>query len=111
MGAAPEGTPWDVYREIHKAMRFALASVTTMAVATEAAHADEVERLVAEWRDVKLVLLGHHGHEDDFCDVHVRAYASPLREQLEGAHGEAEAAIELRDAQTVDLLATPADQR
>ena len=73
MGAAPEGTPWDVYREIHKAMRFALASVTTMAGATEAAHPDEVERLVAEWRDVKLVLLGHHGHQDDFCDVHVQA--------------------------------------
>jgi hypothetical protein len=111
MGAAPEGTPWDVYREIHKAMRFALASVTTMAGATEAAHPDEVERLVAEWRDVKLVLLGHHGHEDDFCDVHVQAHAPQLRERLEAAHVEADAAIEALDAQAEALLTTPADQR
>lgn len=104
MSAAPAGTPWDVYREIHKAMRFALASVTTMAGATEAAHPDEVQRLVDEWRDVKLVLLGHHGHEDDFCDHLVQAHAPALREELESAHVVADAAIERLDAQATALL-------
>ena len=111
MGAAPEGTPWDVYREIHKAMRFALASVTTMAGATEASRPDDVQRLVAEWRDVQLVLLGHHGHEDDFCDVHVAAHASHLRDQLEAAHVEADAAIAALDAQAEALLTCPDDDR
>lgn len=111
MGAAPEGTPWDVYREIHKAMRFALATVTTMSGATEAARPAEVQRLVDEWRDVKLVLLGHHGHEDDFCDHLVQQHAPALRDQLEAAHREADAAIEALDAQATALLTCADDER
>ncbi len=41
----------------------------------------------------------------------MRAYAPELREQLEGAHVEADAAIEALDAQAEALLATPSDQR
>lgn len=86
MSATPAGVPWDVYREIHKAMRFALFGVTTMAGSTEALDDMAIAALVNEWADVRMVLDGHHHHEDAFCDHLVQQHAPVLREQLEAAH-------------------------
>lgn len=101
--AATDTTPWDVYREIHKAMRFALFGVTTLAGNTD--HADDagVANLLAEWSDVKLVLAGHHGHEDEFCDHLIAAHAPDLRDELEAAHRASDATIEDLDAQAAAI--------
>ena len=93
MGATPAGVPWDVYREIHKAMRFALFGLTTMAGSTDADDDAAMARLVAEWGDVKMVLDGHHAHEDEFCDHLVAAHAGHLRDALEAAHDRADSAM------------------
>ena len=82
-----------MYREIHKAMRFALFGVTTLAGATDAADDEAVRHLVDEWGDVRFVLLGHHSHEDDFCDALIKQHAPGLREELEAAHEVADATI------------------
>ncbi len=61
--------PWDVYREIHKAMRLALFGVTARRAAPTpptTVRCDPAARRVA--RRASFVLLGHHGHEDEFCD-------------------------------------------
>ncbi|MGE3328601.1 MAG: hemerythrin domain-containing protein [Acidimicrobiia bacterium] len=89
-----ESAPWDVYREIHKAMRFALSGVTTMAGATDAGNDDQLQRLLGEWSDVSFVLAGHHGHEDEFCDPLVERHTPGLRAELEAAHRWSEDAIE-----------------
>ncbi len=43
---------WDLYREIHKALRFAVAGVTTRAGRADAGDERSVRTLLAEWDDV-----------------------------------------------------------
>jgi hypothetical protein len=81
-----EEPQWDLYREIHKALRFALFGVTVMAGATDPADQSSLDRLTREWADVSLVLAGHHSHEDRFCDPLIKIHAADLREELEHAH-------------------------
>lgn len=78
--------PWDLYREMHKAMRHALFGVTTLAGQTDARDAVGLQRLRDEWNQVAFVLAGHHEHEDRWCDPLVRQHAPWLRDELETAH-------------------------
>ena len=78
--------PWDLYREVHKGMRLAVASVTTQAGSADAGDERSVRTLLHEWRDVSFVLRGHHDHEDEFCDPLVRRHAPQLRDELEEGH-------------------------
>jgi Hemerythrin HHE cation binding domain len=77
---------WDLYREIHKALRFALFGVTVIAGATDPADQSSLDRLTREWADVSMVLEGHHSHEDRFCDPLIEVHAADLRDELELAH-------------------------
>jgi hypothetical protein len=81
-----EDPQWDLYREIHKALRFALFGVTVMAGATDPTDEFSLDRLAREWADVNMVLEGHHSHEDRFCDPLIKLHAADLREELERAH-------------------------
>jgi hypothetical protein len=88
-----EEPQWDLYREIHKAVRFALFGVTVMAGTTDPADRFSVNRLAGEWADVSMVLEGHHSHEDRFCDPLIKVHAAGLREELELAHRASNVAI------------------
>ena len=81
-----EEPPWDLYREIHKALRFALFGVTVMAGAANPTDQASVDQLAQEWLRVATVLNGHHAHEDRFCDPLIRRHAPDLRDELENAH-------------------------
>ncbi len=85
--------PWDLYREIHKATRYARFGVTTLAGQTDAADASAIRHLRDEWQRAAFVLAGHHKHEDRFCDPLVARYAPWLRDEIEAAHRRSEAAI------------------
>ncbi len=85
--------PWDLYREIHKAMRHALFGVTSLAGQTDAADAHAVRGLREEWQRVAFVLAGHHEHEDRFCDPLIVRHAPWLREEIEAAHARCDAVI------------------
>jgi hemerythrin-like domain-containing protein len=88
-----ETPQWDLYREIHKALRFALFEVTVMAGATDPTDQSSLDRLTREWADVRMVLEGHHSHEDRFCDPLIQVHAADLREELELAHQATNVAI------------------
>ncbi len=88
-----EDQRWDLYREIHKALRFALFGVTVMVGTTDPADQASLDRLTREWADVSMVLEGHHSHEDRFCDPLIQAHAAHLREELELAHQASHVAI------------------
>jgi hypothetical protein len=104
--------PWDLYREIHKAMRFALAGITTRAGCADAGDEQSVRTLLEEWRDVAFVLDGHHAHEDEFCDPLIRRYASDLRDDLEQAHHRADQQLaSLHVAAEGIRQATPTDRQ
>lgn len=96
--------PWDLYREIHKAMRYALFGVTTLAGQADASDTAALRRLRDEWRQVAFVLRGHHEHEQRWCDPLIRRHAPALRDALEAAHRHADAAIEhlQRSAERLD---------
>ena len=99
MGPRITSASWDVYREIHKAIRYALFGVTIRAGATDAANDAAVRSLLAAWDDVRSVLVGHHAHEDEFCDPLIEQHAPQLRAELEEAH-------ELSDGVIARLQAT-----
>jgi hypothetical protein len=104
---AEAASPWDLYREIHKAMRLALFGVTTRAGATAPSDDDSrLQALLDEWRDVRFVLEGHHQHEDRFCDPLIRDHAPQLRDALEAAHRESDAAIARIEALAAALPAS-----
>lgn len=111
MGASEPDVAWDVYREIHKAMRFALFGVTELAGRTHAADDDAVRRVVDEWRDVAFVLRGHHDHEDDFCDPLIVQHAPEFRDELEAAHVVADERLAALDARVAELAGAPAAGR
>lgn len=92
-GSDPPGAPWDLYREIHKAMRHALLGVTTLAGQTDADDAQALRRLVDEWRQVAFVLEGHHQHEARFCEPLIRRHAPALQREIEAAHHRSEATM------------------
>ena len=109
MGAPATG--WDLYREIHKALRFAAAGVTTLAGNADAGDEHAVRALLDEWDDVALVLHGHHAHEDQFCDPLIRRHAPHLRDELEAAHHEADRQLaSLQAAADGIRLAPPSDR-
>jgi hypothetical protein len=110
--AATATQSWDIYREIHKAMRFALAGLTTMAGATDAEDDPALAALLAEWADVRMVLEGHHHHEDEFCDALIVAHAPHLRDELEAAHRASDRSIAALAAHAEALAGTaPGDER
>jgi Hemerythrin HHE cation binding domain len=81
-----EELPWDLYREIHKALRFALFGVTVMAGAADPSDRASLDQLAQEWVRVATVLNGHHDHEDKFCDPLIQHHAPDLRDELEDGH-------------------------
>lgn len=110
MSASPTAA-WDVYREIHKAMRHALFGVTFLAGSADPADDAAVAGVVDEWRRVRFVLDGHHGHEDEFCDALVAKHAASLRDELEAGHREADAGLDALDRTAASLAARSADER
>jgi hypothetical protein len=111
VGTTETAARWDVYREIHKAMRFGLFGVTTMAGNTDASDDAALRRLLDEWRAVTFILAGHHAHEDDFCDALVQKHAPDLREELEIAHRKSDAAIEALQQLASRLESAPPTER
>jgi len=112
LGATDPAAAWDVYREIHKAMRYALFGVTSMAGRTDAADDAGRGALLEEWRDVAFVLEGHHHHEDQFCDPLIARHAPGLRDELEAEHRLADAGIaRLRRAAAVLAASGPGAER
>lgn len=104
-------TGWDLYREIHKAMRFAVAGMTTQAGRADAGDEHTVRTLLDEWDDVAFVLHGHHAHEDEFCDPLIRRHADDVRDELERAHHEADRQLaSLQAAADGIRIATPAER-
>ncbi|MGE0311361.1 MAG: hemerythrin domain-containing protein [Lautropia sp.] len=102
---------WDLYRVIHKAMRFALCGVTTLAGSTDAADDGAVGRLVDEWRDVRRVLAGHHRNEDRFCDPLIAIHAPDLVASLAAEHALVDAQLARLDLQVIAMTAMPSTAR
>ena len=111
MGGTTATVRWDLYREIHKAMRHALFGVTRLAGVADPGDEASTRRLLDEWREVRFVLVGHHEHEDEHCDPLVRRHAPELRDELEAGHDAAAAGLARIDASTHRIERAGAPER
>jgi hypothetical protein len=110
MAAQHAEQDWDLYREIHKAMRLALFTVTTRAGSADADDPTAIDALLAEWADVTMMLEGHQHHEDGHCDALVIEHAPELRDELEAAHRTSDRALAELHRTATELRAATADQ-
>lgn len=111
MGATEGQAAWDLYREIHKGLRYALFGVTAQAGRTDAADDAGVAALVEEWTTVRFLLDGHHAHEDTYVDALVQAHAAELRDELEAGHRTSDDGLAALSAAAEALAAAPAADR
>ena len=95
VSAAPDHAETDVahdlYREIHKGIRYALFHTTMHAGRLDVADADDVEDLLCRCTDLVELLHLHHHHEDRFVqpllDVHAPALAAAVGAQHDAIEG------------------------
>lgn len=111
MGATDGQMAWDLYREIHKGLRYALFGVTAQAGRTDAGDDAGVAALVEEWGTVRFLLDGHHAHEDTYVDALVQAHAADLSDELEAGHRTSDEAIAALTAAAGALAVAPAADR
>ena len=111
MGSEAMSSGWDLYREIHKAMRLALFGVITQAGRIDGADDAAVAALVDEWATVEFLLRTHHVHEDEFCDELVRVHAPQLCDELEAGHRQADADLDRLHQAASSLSGVDASER
>jgi len=75
--AALDAVKYDMYRNIHKGIRYVLGGVTTSAGRVDPGDDTAVEALGAQWHDIVRLLVGHAEHENEFIgpllDIHAPA--------------------------------------
>jgi hypothetical protein len=82
--------PFDLYREVHKGLRFALFDLTVAAGRTPCATPAGRDDVVRRTRRVIALLHAHHHHEDDFIRDLLGLHAPKLAPMIEEGHLETE---------------------
>ena len=94
---AETGVAHDLYREIHKGIRYALFHTTMHAGRLDAGDADDVENLLCRCTDLVELLHLHHHHEDGFVQPLLDAHAPALAAAVGSQHDAIESGLtELR---------------
>jgi len=101
----------DLYREIHKAIRYVMFH-TTMNVGTlDVTDVDAVVDVAAQCTELIDLLEGHHHHEDDFIQALIELHAPDLAIVVESQHLTVEAGMcGLRELVAALIEASPADR-
>src|SRR5579884_2203236 len=91
--------PFNLYRDVHKGLRYALFELVTAVGSTDCADPQARGAAVDRVHAVIRLLTEHHDHEDSFLQPIIRANAPALAAALEEGHAEVEhdlVEIELR---------------
>lgn len=80
------GVAHDLYREIHKGIRYALFHTAMHAGRLDTGDADDVEHLLERCTDLAELLHLHHHHEDEFIQPVLTAHAPGLAATVEAQH-------------------------
>jgi len=101
----------DLYREIHKAIRYVMFRTTMNAGTLDVTDLDAVVDLARQCHELIELLELHHHHEDGFVQALVETHAPDLAIVVETQHLTVEAGIAgLRDLVTALIDASPADR-
>ncbi|MEO5839089.1 MAG: hemerythrin domain-containing protein [Acidimicrobiales bacterium] len=89
--AGLETVTLDLYRDIHKGIRYELFGVTLAAGQVDPGDRDAVAAVAARWRNLVGLLITHAEHEDGFVQSVIELHAPALAEVIAAAHPELEA--------------------
>jgi hypothetical protein len=84
--AALETVTFDIYRNIHKGIRYGLFSTTVAAGQVDPHDEVAVKDLAARWTDLVSVLIAHAEHEDDFVLPTIASLSPEYAAEIEEAH-------------------------
>ena len=102
----------DLYREVHKAIRFAMFHATMNVGSLDVADPDAVADVAQQCAELIELLELHHHHEDDFVQALVELHAPDLAVVVETQHLTVEDGMAtLRVLVSALVDATPADRQ
>ncbi len=93
LAAVELGLAHDLYREIHKGIRFAMFHTTLHAGRVDVGDADDVEHLLERCTDLVELLDLHHHHEDAFVQPLVLAHAPDLALVVDAQHADVDGGL------------------
>ena len=102
----------DLYREVHKAIRFAMFHTTMNVGSLDVTDLEAVADVAQQCAELVELLELHHHHEDDFVQVLVELHAPDLAVMVETQHLTVEdgmATLRVLVAALID--ASPADRQ
>jgi hypothetical protein len=85
------GIPFDLYREVHKGLRYALFQVTVATGSADCADGDVRQDVVDGVHRMIALLHAHHQHEDTFLRPVIQAQDPHLAAMTDAEHDEIEA--------------------
>lgn len=89
--AALETVTFDIYRDIHKGIRYGLFGVTQAAGEVDPHDRDAVQVVAGRWTDLVGVLVAHAEHEDDFIQPVIEQFAPEYAAEIAETHPRLEA--------------------
>jgi hypothetical protein len=89
--AALETVEVDMYRDIHKGIRFGLFAVTQSAGSVDPHDREAVRAVAGQWADMVQLLVEHAEHEDVFVQPVIERFAPAYAEEIAAAHPRLEA--------------------
>jgi hypothetical protein len=89
--AALETVTFDLYRNVHKGIRFGLFGVTQAAGQVDPHDPVAVQAIAERWTDLVGVLVAHAEHEDDFVQPVIERHAPEYAAEIAEAHPRLEA--------------------
>ncbi len=98
---------YDLYRQIHKAIRHALFHTTLRAGSLDVGDNDAVDAFLSAHQSLLGLLSGHHHHEDAFVQPLIEVHAPALAVTVAAQHGDVENGMACLD-QRARRLATVA---
>ena len=92
-GSAPDDAPAhvDLYREVHKGLRYALFEVVERAGSLDVADVDDLASFRELFADLDMMLRTHHAHEEGATlAAMISSYAPDCEAELAAAHEQSE---------------------
>jgi hypothetical protein len=101
--------PFDLFREVHKGLRYALLGVIELAGAADHSNPDERDHFLTDFDAAVVLLREHHHHEDDFVQPLLVSLDQPLARLVDAGHDEINELLARIEERTAELARSSGD--
>jgi hypothetical protein len=101
--------PFDLFREVHKGLRYALLGVIERAGAADHSDPEERDDFVGHFDTAVVLLREHHHHEDDFVQPLLVSLDEPLARLVDSGHDEINDLLAKIEERTAELARSSGD--